>query len=60
MSILFFIPTTAYLFVEMLQIKTRDGDTTTVINSSPIAADASGDISNVRTDSGQKLNILPL
>lgn len=54
------IPTTAYLFVEMLQITTKDGNTTTVINSSPIAADANGDTSKVSTDPSQKLNILPL
>lgn len=53
-------PTTAYLFVEMLQIKTKDGSTTTVINSSPIAADDTGDTSKVSIDSDKKLNILPL
>lgn len=52
--------TTACLFVEMLQIKTKDGNTTTVINSSPIAADETGDTSKVSTDPNQKLNILPI
>lgn len=54
------IPTTACLFVEMLQIKTKDGSTTTVINSSPIAADEHGDTSKLSTDPSSKLNILPL
>lgn len=54
------IPTVAYLFVETLQIKTKNGNTTTVINSTPIAADSSGDTSKVSTDSDKKLNIISL
>lgn len=52
------IPTTVFLFIETLNITTKDGSTTTVISSTPVAADANGNTSNVKTDG--KLNIIPL
>lgn len=52
------IPTTVYLFIETLHITTKDGSTTTVISSTPVAADSNGDTSSVKTDG--KLNIIPL
>lgn len=52
------IPTTVYLFIETLNITTKDGSTTTVISSTPVAADADGNTSNVKTDG--KLNIIPI
>lgn len=52
------IPTTVYLFIETLHITTKDGNTTTVISSTPVAADASGDTNGVKADG--KLNIIPL
>lgn len=55
-----FEPTKAFLFVEMLKIKTKDGNTTTVINSSPTAADEEGYTDKASVQPGQKLNIEPL
>lgn len=53
------IPTTAYLFVEMLSLKIGS-ETTTVINSNAVAATEDGDTSDVKIDGDAKLNILPL
>lgn len=52
------IPTTAYLFIETLTIKTTDGSTMTVVNSEPVAADKDGDKKGLETSG--KLNIIPL
>lgn len=56
-----FVPTTAYLYIELLNIKTQDGSTTTVIsqNSQPVAADGNGSTDGLET-SGGNLTILPI
>lgn len=51
------IPTTAYLFVETLNITTSDGAATTVINTTPVAADAEGNTGTISAEG--KLNIIP-
>lgn len=52
-------PTEVYLYIETLNIKTADGQTTTIINSDPVIADKDGntDVGNV-TDG--KLHIVPI
>lgn len=53
------VPTTAYLFVEILNIVV-DEQSTTVINSNAVAATEDGDTSKVKIDGDSKLNILPI
>lgn len=55
-----YVPTTAYLYIEVLNIRTADGSTTTVIsqNSQPVAADGNGSTSGLSAQ-GQ-LNIVPI
>ena len=54
------IPTTVFLFVEMLTITTSNGQSQHVINSTPIAADGDGDTSAAKVKDGEKLNIVAL
>lgn len=54
------IPTTAYLFVEMLTITTSEGKSMNVIDSAAVAATEDGDTSKVKIDGNPKLNILAL
>ena len=54
------IPTTAFLFVEMLTITTSEGKSMNVIDSNAVAATEDGDTSKAKIDGSPQLNILPL
>lgn len=54
------IPTTAFLFVEMLTITTSEGKSMNVIDSNAVAATEDGDTSKAKIDGSPKLDILPL
>ena len=56
-----YLPTTAYIFAQMSTLTFNDGTQVQVLNgSTPVAADKSGDISDVKTKPDQKLNIVPV
>lgn len=54
------IPTTAFLFVEMLTITTSEGKSMNVIDSTAVAASEDGDTSKAKIDGSPKLNIVPM
>lgn len=53
------MPVMVYLYIEMLNVTTADGSTTSIINSTPVAADENGDVSKAKVTDG-KLNIIPI
>lgn len=54
------IPTEVFLFVEMLNIKTSNGNSMNVINSNAVAASGDGDTSAAKVDGDSNLNIMEL
>lgn len=57
-----YIPTDAYLYIELLNITTKDGSTTTVIspNSQPIVADQNGSTEGLEIAKLSRLHIVPI
>ncbi len=54
------ISTEVYLFVEMLNIETKDGQSINVFNDTTIAASENGDTSVAKIDGPSTLNIIPI